>query len=144
MKLLWVIPLAMTVATAANVVFYYVVTAGFGEEPLVPNRFPPPAYAALPVMVVISLTVFGTLGAGIVFGIVSKLARRPLRVYLGISVAMLLLSFVPTLTLPSPPVELSHKLVLGAMHIIAAIAVVSTLIALGRGVWSRNASMVVA
>ena len=65
MKLLWVIPLAMTVATAANVVFYYVVTAGFGEEPLVPNRFPPPAYAALPVMVVISLTVFGTLGAGL-------------------------------------------------------------------------------
>ena len=142
MKLLWVIPLAIAVATAANIVFYYVVTAGFGEEPLIPHRSPPPDYAPLPVMVVIFLTVSGTLGAGIVFGIVSKLARRPIRVYLGISVVMLLLSFVPILTLPSPPVELSHKLVLGTMHIIAAIAVVSTLIALGRGVWSRNASMV--
>ncbi|PZC47031.1 MAG: hypothetical protein C1O27_001647 [Chloroflexi bacterium] len=133
MRLLWVIPLGAASATAANAVFYYLVTAGFGEEFLFPNQFPPPDLAAMPVNDVIIFSVIFSLGAGIVFAQVSNLARKPIRIYLVIAIVTLFLSFAVPLSISSPPVAMSHKLVLVALHVLGAMGVVGTLVALGRG-----------
>jgi hypothetical protein len=86
----------------------------------------------LPVNDIILFTVVFASAAGIVFVIVSQMARQPIRTYLKIATVALFLSFIPPLLAPSPPVAVVVKLSLVMMHIIGAMAVVTVLVGLGR------------
>ena len=86
----------------------------------------------LPLSDIIIFSVVFASAAGVVFVIVSQMAKQPIRTYLKIATVALFLSFIPPLSAPSPPVEMIVKLSLVAMHIIGAIAVVGVLIGLGR------------
>jgi hypothetical protein len=132
-RLTWLVPLAVTVAIIANTVFYYVVTGLLGE----PLRFPSPSpeaperLAPMPVYDVILVSALFATGAGVVYALTTRLSRRPTRTYLVVATLVLLISCLLPMKIPSPPVALSAKLALVAMHIIGAVAVVGTLMGLG-------------
>jgi hypothetical protein len=132
-RLTWLVPLAVTVAIIANTVFYYVVTGLLGE----PLRFPSPSpeaperLAPMPVYDVILVSALFATGAGVVYALTTRLSRRPTRTYLVIATLVLLISCLLPMKIPSPPVALSAKLSLVAMHIIGAVAVVGTMLGLG-------------
>ncbi len=130
---LWVpVLIAAVIATSANVIFYFFVTRFLGEPLLFPEQFPPPETSPMPVTDVIIFSVIFSIGAGMVFFIIAKLSQRPIRTFLIVSVMVLILSLALPLQIPTPPVTMSAKLTLVTMHIIGAIAVVGTLIGLGK------------
>ena len=142
-KLVWVVPLATTVAVTANVIFYFIITRWLhidlligGEEAELWWQLPvgdsETVLWQLPVSDIILFSVVFASAAGIVFVIVSQMAQRPIRTYLKIATAALFLSLIPPLSAPSPPVAMIVKLSLVAMHIIGAICVVGVLVGLGR------------
>lgn len=131
-RLVWVVPLATAVAITANVIFYYILTRWLKIELKFPSQTPERTLTPMPVYDVILFSLIFALGAGVVFVLVTQLAQRPLRTYLVIATAVLFLSFVLPLRIPSPPVAMVDKLSLVAMHIIGAIAVVGVLVGLGR------------
>lgn len=129
-RLIWVVPLATAVAVTANVILFTIITRWFGNDLIVGGA--QTELWLLPAGDVVIFSVVFSLVAGFVFAIVSQLARRPIRTYLIIATIALLLSFIPPLTFPSPPVAMVDKLSLVAMHIVGAIAVVGVLVGLGR------------
>lgn len=131
-KLLLVIPFAAAVATTANVIFYYFVTRFLREPLLFLEQFPPPETSPMPVTDVIIFSVIFSIGAGMVFFVITKLSQRPIRTFLIVSVIVLVLSLAFPLQIPTPPVTMSAKLTLATMHIIGGIAVVGTLVGFGR------------
>ncbi len=142
-RLLWVAPLATAVATAANVILYTIITRGFHIDLLIGGEqaefwWQPPMGSSetvlwqLPVSDIILFSAVFASAAGIVFLIVSQIAQRPIRTYLKIATVALFLSFIPPLLAPSPPVTMTVKLSLVAMHIVGAVTVVGVLIGLGR------------
>jgi hypothetical protein len=131
-KLWWVIPLATAAATTANVIFYFFVTRILGEPLAFPEQYPPPETSPLPVGDVVLFSVIFSLGAGVVFALVSGFSRRPVRTFVIISTVVLILSCIPPLMAPSPLVTQGARLTLVSMHIIGAIVVVGTLIGLSK------------
>jgi len=132
-RLAWVVPLATTGAVTANLIFYFIITRWLHIGLRFPTEAPGRILSAtLPAGDIVLFSVIFSLGAGIVFVVVTQSARRPIRTYLIIASAVLLGSFLLPLKIPSPPVAMIDKLSLVAMHIIGAIAVVSVLVGLGR------------
>lgn len=132
-RLAWVVPLATAVAVTANLIFYFIITRWLHIGLRFPTEAPGRILSAtLPAGDIVLFSVIFSLGAGIVFVVVTQSARRPIRTYLIIASAVLLGSFLLPLKIPSPPVAMIDKLSLVAMHIIGAIAVVSVLVGLGR------------
>lgn len=131
-KLWLLIPFAIAIATAANVIFYFFVTRLLEEPLLFPEQFPPPESSPMPVMDVVIFSVIFSVGAGIVFMLLANFSRQPIKIFLIVSMIVLLISFILPLMAPTPPVTLAAKLTLVAMHIIGAVAVVGTLIGLSR------------
>lgn len=129
LRLAWVAPLAVTLASAANVAFYYVVTRALGAPLLFPAETPDTLMQLPAGDVVLFSVVFGS-AASLVYAVTTQVARRPRRTYLIISGVVLLLSLIPPLAAPSPLITLSSRLTLASMHIIGAIAVVGTLLGL--------------
>ena len=130
-RLWWVIMLAIFLATAANVVLFFVLTDVLGSPLHFPTQFPPPELAPLSVSEVVLFSVIFSVGASFVFVLVGNFSKRPARTFLIISLVVLALSTALPLKIPSPPVAMASKLGLIAMHIIGAIVVVGTLILLG-------------
>jgi len=131
-RLMWVVPLAIIASTLANIVFFFILTNWLGESLLMKNQFPPPVLVSMGVGDVILFSVIFSLGAGIVYAIISHLSDRPERPFIIISTVVLLLSFLLPLKIPTPPIAMSAKLSLAAMHIIGAVVVVGLLIGLER------------
>ena len=131
-KLWWVILLAISAATIANVLFYYVVTRLLGEPLMMPDQYLPPEAVPLPVEEVVLFSVIFSVGACTVFVLFARLVKRPIKVYVVVSLVVLtLLNFLP-FRAPDPPVTMATKLTLVMMHVIGAIAVVGMLVWLGR------------
>jgi len=129
-RLVWVVPLATAVAVTANVIFYFIITRWFHIGLIVGGS--ETELWPLPVNDIIIFSVVFSLAAGFVFVVVSQLAQRPIRTYLIIAAIALLLSFIPPLSFPSPPVAMIDKLSLVAMHIVGGIAVVAVLVRFSR------------
>ncbi len=128
---LWsVILLGIFLATAANVVFFFILTEVFGKSMLFPNQ-PVSELAPLGVSDVILFSVIFSTGASIVFVIVGSLSKRPAWTFLIISLLVLAISLALPLKIPTPPAAMTAKFSLMAMHIIGATVVVGTLILLG-------------
>ena len=131
LKLIWVLPLATTVAALANVIFYYIVIELFRFPMMFISETNPDLVRMQAYEVILFSVIFGT-GAGLTFVLVTRVLNRPIRTYLIIAGTILVLSFILPLRIPSPPVAMADKLVLVTMHIIGAIAVVGVLVGLGR------------
>ena len=119
--------LAALVAAGANAVVYLVASAvGAMPQDVVVNGQGP---ITLPV--VAATSVFGAVAGTVVYALVGRFARRPVRVFRVVAAVALVLSFVPPFTIPGAPAAMIATLLL--MHVVAAAAVVGLLTTLARG-----------
>lgn len=127
-RLLWVGPVAGLVAALANVVVFLLASA-LGAVPgdVLPQGQPPVTVGA----VGFSSFVPALLGA-VLFGLLGRFTRRPVRNFRVVAVGVLVLSFATPFTIPGAPVAMILALLL--MHAIAAVVVTGVLTALGRKV----------
>lgn len=112
-RLLWAGPLIVVAAIAANVVFALITVRIFGISP---------EFLALTPGAITMFTLFGVVGAVVVFAIVARFARRPFSLFRKIALVVLLLSLIPDLALlflpdPAGAVEV---ILLMITHVIAA------------------------
>ncbi len=135
-RLLWIVPLsmaaAMAAATAANVIFYFILTEWIGEPLLMKAQFPPPIVTPMGVDEVILFSLIFSLGAGLVYAFLCAVSSKPEQTFILVSAVVLLVSFALPLMMPTPPVAMSAKYSLVIMHIIGAVVVVGMLVGLGR------------
>jgi len=124
-RLWWVGPLAVIASAAANLIVRLIALALLNIPPhFRPLDIPGPT---------VSLTIIGVTGAVIVFAVVSRLARRPIRIFRVIALVVLLLSFLPDLRmLAIPNVGAQAVGTLMFMHIVAAAISVGMLTTLVR------------
>lgn len=129
---LWVIPLSMAAATAANVIFYFILTEWIGEPLLMLEQFPSQMVTPMGVDEVILFSVIWSLGAGLVYAFLCAVTNRSERTFIIVSAVVLLASFTLPLMMPTPPVAMSAKYSLIMMHIIGAVVSVGSLVGLGK------------
>ncbi len=123
-RLLWVGPLAIVAALAANFIVRAIALAVLD----IPADFMPLQTTAF-----IPFTVVGLLGAIIVFAIIGRVARRPVRTFIIVAAVVLVLSFLPDIGLlasGAPGATLPGILVLMLLHVVAAVIVVALLVRL--------------
>lgn len=110
---------AIAAATVATVIVFFIGDAAgaFPDD----FRFEAPGggETALGVGNVIFSTVSYLVVGGIVFAIISRLSRRPVRIFLYVAIAALILSFVQPFTLADAPGDMIAFLLL--MHVVAAV-----------------------
>ncbi len=131
-RLLWIVPLSMAAAMAANVIFYFILTEWIGEPLLMKAQFPPPIVTPMGVDEVILFSLIISLGAGLVYAFLCAVTSKPEQTFILVSAVVLLVSFALPLMIPTPPVAMSAKYSLVIMHIIGAVVVVGMLVGLGR------------
>ena len=131
-KLVWVGPLAATMAMLANVLLYYFVTRILQIQLVGPEQFPPPEVSPIPVTDIVIFTLIFAVGAVIVFGFVNRLSQMPIRTYLIVSFTVLILSMFLPLKIPTPPVPMSTKWSLVMLHLIGYVFIVGVLLSLCR------------
>ena len=126
-RLLWVGPLAVLASVIANVLVSITTVALVGISP----EFEP-----LHLRPVIGFTVVGVLGAVLVFALVARFSRRPVRLFRRIALVVLLLSFMPDLSLlnasPYAGTTVQSVIALMLMHVVACLISVSLLTTLTR------------
>lgn len=126
-RLLWVGPLAVLASVIANVLVSITAVALVGISP----EFEP-----LHLRPVIGFTVVGVLGALLVFALVARFSRRPVRLFRRIALVVLLLSFMPDLSLlnasPYAGTTVQSVIALMLMHMAAWLISVSLLTTLTR------------
>lgn len=119
--------LAALAAAAANAVVYLVATAaGAMPQDVVVNGQGP---ITLPM--VAGMSAFGAAAGAVVYALVGRFARRPVRVFRVVAAAALVLSFAGPFTIPGAPASMVAALLL--MHAVAAAVVVGLLTTLARG-----------
>jgi hypothetical protein len=126
-RLLWIGPLAIVASTAVNLIIRAAGLAVFDISP----EFLPLASASATIM----FTAIGVLAATITFAVISRLAKRPVRVFQIVAAVALALSLVPDvlfLVFPSPGTSVQAVAILMIMHVAAAIIAVSLLTRLSR------------
>ncbi|MEW6734393.1 MAG: DUF6069 family protein [Acidobacteriota bacterium] len=124
-RLLWVGPLTVSAAVVANLIVRFIALSLLD----IPLRFSPLAHPGP----VITLTTVGVTGSVIVFAIVSKFAKHPIRLFRIIAIVVLLISFLPDLAmLTIPGISVLAVVVLMLMHVVAAAISVGLLINLLR------------
>lgn len=125
-RLRWVGLLAMTTSAVVNLSIRAIALALFHLSP----RFAPMGIGP-----VLFWSVLLAFGATVVFGVISRFARRPVRLFLIVAVCIFLLSFVPDLLL-----AISNRFAgtnantvgtLWSMHIVEAIITIGMLLTLG-------------
>ena len=124
-RLLWVGPLAVIASVIANGIVRVIAVPLLN----IPTEFQPLSWGQF-----IFLTVVGTGLGAVVFAVVARFAKRPIRTFRIISVVALLLSWLPDFGLlaagdraPYPGTSLSSVGVLMFMHVVAAVVSVGLL-----------------
>ena len=137
-----VLAAAVVLAIIANVIVFLIVTGPLGEPMLMCSDcdLEPPVLDSLSVVDPIIFSTILGIGAVVVYSVVSKFAARPLRVFAILALVVLLLSLLLPMRAPSPPVELSAKLVLVAMHVVGYCVILATLWFGHRRGWLTDAS----
>ena len=126
-RLMWVAPLVALAATLANALVYLVASA-IGA---IPSDFVIPGPGTpLTLGMVLGTTVVPALLAAMVFALLGRFTRRPVRNFVVLAALLLVLSFVTPLTVPGAP--LSMVLALEVMHVVAAVVIVGGLVTLAR------------
>ena len=112
-RLLWAGPLIVVAAIAANVLFALIAVRLFGISP---------DFLALTPGAIATFTLFGVVGAVVVFAVVARFARRPFSLFRKIALVVLIVSLIPDLAMlfvpdMAGPVEV---ILLMITHVIAA------------------------
>ena len=125
LPLAWLV--AVVGAAAANAVFSYIAAAlgAFPQSVIIPH-----APAPLPPAPVIISLALGAVAGTVVFTIIARFARRPIRLFRIVAVIGLILSFASPFSIPGVPFGMVLGLEL--MHIIAAAIIVWALTTLTR------------
>lgn len=127
-RLFWVGPLTVVAAVIAVLVVRVIGVA---------IVHPSPSFVALTWLPPISLCAFLVICAVLVFALVGRFSKRPYRVYLVISLVVLVLSFIPDAAEPLyslvPGTTWPNAVVLMVMHVAAWAVTVSLLFRLTRG-----------
>ena len=120
----WLVPagtLALVVAVAANSVVYLVASSlGAMPQDVDANGQGPITFP-----MVVAMSAVGAVVGTLVYALIGRLTRRPVRVFRLVSAVALVLSFVGPFTIPGAPAAMVGALLL--MHTIAAVAVVGPL-----------------
>ena len=123
-KLWWIGPLAVLSAIVG-----VLIVRGIARAVLPPPYAPGLEMIALPIV----LTLVLCSGAVFVFALVGRFAKRPVRTYLIISSAFLLVSFLPDIaavSAPFPGAGWAYSITLMIMHVVAGFITVYMLIKL--------------
>ena len=121
-RLFWVAPLTALVAAVANGLVYLVASA----VGAIPSDFVISGpETSLTLGMVVATTIAPALLGAVVFALLGRFTRRPVRNFVVLSAVLLVLSFVTPLTIPGAP--FSMVLALELMHVVAAAAVVGLL-----------------
>ena len=129
-RLWWAAPLAAAAAALANAAVYGLAEAAGA----LPDRVlvgTPSGPGPLGLSAVLFSSAMAAVGAAVVFALVGRFARRPIRTFRLVAAVALVLSFATPLTLPGAP--LAMVLALELMHVVAAVAIVGVLTTLTRG-----------
>jgi hypothetical protein len=124
--LLWVGPLAGAIAAVVNAVVYLLASAlgAMPSDVVVPGQGPATLGAVVSIYFVPAL-----LGA-LLFAVMGRFTRRPIRTFRVVAAVVLVLSFATPFTLPGAPVAMIAALLV--MHVIAAAVIIGVLTTLGR------------
>jgi hypothetical protein len=118
--------LAALVAAATNAAVYLVATAaGAMPQDVVVNGQGP---ITLPM--VVTMSVLGAIGGTVVYALIGRFARRPVRVFRVVAAVALVLSFGGPFSIAGAPAAMIVTLLL--MHVVAAAVVVGSLTTLAR------------
>lgn len=113
--------LAAFVAAIANAVVYLVaVAAGAMPQDIVVNGQGP-----ITLLMVATMSAFGAVAGTVVYALVGRFARRPVRVFRVVAAVTLVLSFAGPFTIPGAPAAMIATLLL--MHVFAAAVIVGLL-----------------
>ena len=127
-RLWWVGLLAVIASVIVNAIIVTIARGLFN----VPQEFPPFTFPQFTF-----LTVAGVAGATIVFAVVGRFAKRPIRTFTWIAVVALILSWIPDFGLlaarPFPGTTIQSVGTLMFMHVTTAAICVGLLTTLGRG-----------
>lgn len=115
-RLLWAGPLATLLAVLVNLLFYGV-TKALGQQYILPLDGGSSNLGPMPILMPIVVTLVPGLLATVLFGLLMRLARSPVVVFLSVCVAALILSFGGPFNLPSA--SLATKILLSIMNVIA-------------------------
>ena len=126
-RLLWVGPLAIVASVIANQIVRLIAVSLFDISPeFMPLQVGPP----------LMFTIMGVLGAVIVYAIIGRISRRPIRLFRVIALVVLALSFIPDIGLlttgmipGTTPVAVAS---LATMHIVAGAITIWMLTTLAR------------
>jgi len=113
-------------AIIANVIYYLLVTGLLGIPVVAPPELSP-----IPVTDVVLFSIIFSFGAGLVFLLVANISRRPAQIYLGICLAVLIISLFLPFMMPTPPVPISTPIILASMHVLGAAVLVPIIIKIG-------------
>ena len=113
--------LALVVAAAANAVVY-LVASSLGA---MPQDVDANGQGPITLPMVVAMSAVGAVVGTLVYALVGRLARRPVRVFRLVAMIALVLSLVGPFTIPGAPAAMVGALLL--MHTIAAVAVVGPL-----------------
>ena len=127
-RLWWVGLLAAASATITNLVIFAISSNLFGVNFMV-NSPGSTELAPLPLGMVIAATVIPALVGTILLALIGRFVLRPILVFRILSGLVLLLSFGSPLSLP---VDVTVKVILSLMHVVAAGTIVGLLTTMGR------------
>ena len=113
--------LALVVAAAANAVVY-LVASSLGA---MPQDVDANGQGPITLPMVVAMSAAGAVAGTLVYALVGRLARRPVRVFRLVSALALVLSFVGPLTIPGAPAAMVAALLV--MHVITAVIVAGLL-----------------
>jgi len=110
--------LATAAAAAANAALFFVVVNGFGVSDAALDRVAP----------TLVLSALGGLGGTFVFAVIARYARQPIRTFRLVSLAVLMVSFIPDFFAAGATTPAGVPTLL-LMHVIAAAIIVGLLTA---------------
>lgn len=124
-RIWWVTLLAIAAASIANLIVYAIATALFAG----PRQF---SYLA-PLNIVVSTTIYLVVAA-IVFALIGRFSKRPIRLFRVVAIVALVLSFAMPLSAMqfSPPADMTTVAILLVMHVVAAIITIVLFTTLAR------------
>lgn len=123
-KLWWVGPMTILAAVVGVLIVRAIARAVMN---------PPYAPGLEMIMIPIVLTVFLCTGAVVVFALVGRFNKNPVRTYIIISTVFLLISFLPdfgVVSMPMPGAGWPYAITLMIMHVVAGVITVSMLVKL--------------
>lgn len=127
-KLWWVGLVGGIIAAVANVIVLLIAN-GMGVPMDIPAQPGTTTLIPLSAVQVGIASIVPALGAAGLLALLGRFTQRPITIFLAISAVFLLLSFVPLL---GTPIVGSTKVVLGLMHLVAAVPIVGALVTQGR------------